>query len=45
MTQTMLPSPRVRIRPETASALRDMAFVLTMTQRVRAEIKGEAARR
>ena len=45
MTQTMLPTPRVRIRPETASALRDMAFVLTLTQRVREEMKSVAARR
>ena len=43
MTQTMLPTPRVR--PETESALRDMAFVLTLTQRVREEMKSVAARR
>ena len=48
MNQTMLPTTRVRpaqIRPETESALRDMAFVLTLTQRVRVEMKDEAARR
>ena len=45
---TALPMTRiryVRIRPETASALRDMAFVLSLTQRVREEMTNEAARR
>ena len=45
MNQTLTRTPRVRIRPETASALRDMAFVLSLTQRVREEMKGEAVRR
>jgi hypothetical protein len=43
MNQTLIATPRVR--PETASALRDMALVLTLTQRVRVEMKREAARR
>ena len=48
MNQTLLPATRVRpahVRPETESALRDMAFVLTLTQRVRVEMKREAIRR
>ena len=48
MSQTMYPTPRVRparVRPETESALRDMAFVLALTQRVREEVRREAARR
>jgi hypothetical protein len=43
MTQTLIPTTNVR--PETESALRDMAFVLTLTQRVRREMKRLVARR
>ena len=45
MNQTLTRTPRVRIRPATVSALRDMAFVLSLTQRVRAEMNGMSARR
>ena len=48
MNQTLIRKPRVRttpVRKETVAALRDMAFVLSLTQRVREEMKGKAARR
>lgn len=48
MTQTMISPSSIRpapVRPETESALRDMAFVLTLAQRVRDEIQQEIARR
>ena len=44
MNQTMLPTSRIRpahVRPETESALRDMAFVLTLAHRVREEMRLE----
>ena len=48
MNQTMSPTSHVRplhVRPETALALREMAFVLTLAKRVREEMRQETARR
>ena len=46
MNQSMLPTSRIRpahVRPETASALREMAFVLSLARRVREEMLQEVA--
>ena len=48
MSQTLFTTPRIRsvlVRPEIESALRDVAFVLALTQRVREEVRNEEARR
>ena len=46
MNQTMLPTSRIcpiHVRSETESALRDMAFVLSLARRVREEMRHEVA--
>jgi hypothetical protein len=48
MNQTLTRTPRARttpVRKETVAALRDMAFVLSLTQRVSRTMKGGASRR